>query len=183
MAGRPAPRGPAAPRSPQSGVLPPVRVRLPDGEVSARLVRRWQTSDGRWIYRVALRAWSSRTASTGQDLTEDMIEIDVPSDRVHPVPGTSYDHVPKLRHQPPAPATPPPLPARAGARGWVCERASGIGVNRDPESRLHESDCWLIHGPIGATLTTAQARAIAANDPAATLCDACDTQTLAAPKA
>ncbi|MFI5867281.1 DUF6233 domain-containing protein [Streptomyces sp. NPDC051546] len=183
MAG-PAPRGPAAPHPPQTGALPPVRVRLPDGEVSARLVRRWQTTDGRWIYRVALRAWSSRTASTGQDLSEDMIEIDVPSDRVGPVPGTSYDAVPKLRRQPPAPAPgrhapPAPPPAPPHTDGWLCERVRTIGVDRGLVIRIHRSDCWLIDSPTGATLTTEEARTMAATDPAATLCDACDTQPLA----
>ncbi|MFD9302186.1 hypothetical protein ACFWCB_05725 [Streptomyces sp. NPDC060048] len=90
--------------------LPPVRVLLPDGEVGGRLVRRWQTDTGRWVYVVALRAWASRTASTGQDLTEDLIAVDVPSDRVRPVPGTSYEGVPMLRRQQPAPAAARPHP-------------------------------------------------------------------------
>ncbi|MFF1416000.1 hypothetical protein ACFVX6_40605 [Streptomyces sp. NPDC058289] len=99
-----------ADRRQQPSLLPPVRVLLPDGEVAGRLVRRWQTDAGQWVYTVALRAWSSRTASTGQDITTDMIEIDVPADRVRPVPGTSYTDVPKLHRRPPAP---PPAPPRS----------------------------------------------------------------------
>ncbi|MFD9303223.1 hypothetical protein ACFWCB_11285 [Streptomyces sp. NPDC060048] len=90
------------------GRLPPVRVLLPDREVGGRLVRRWQTDTGRWVYVVALHAWASRTASTGQDL----IEVDVPGDRVRPVPGTSYEGV--------KPRCLARLPSRAAVSASAC---------------------------------------------------------------
>lgn len=58
--------------------LPPVRAVLPGGTIEGHLVRRWQTDAGEWIYVVAVRAWSSRAASTGADVAEDMIEIPIP---------------------------------------------------------------------------------------------------------
>lgn len=181
MAGQ-APRGQAAFQAPRSGTLPPVRVLLPDGEVGGGLVRRWQTGTGQWVYRVALRGWISRAASTGSDLTEELIEMDVPGDRVRPVPGVSYD-VPTLRRQPrptldPAAAVKDaPAPTADGAAGWICEqvrlpaaRGSGLGF------LLHQPGCWAITGKLGGTLGTGRARSMVAGDPIAEACDVCDAR-------
>lgn len=62
---------PAGPEQPAPLALPPVQVLLPDRTVNGRLVRRWQTYTGEWIYVVALRAWASLSAATGSDLTEE----------------------------------------------------------------------------------------------------------------
>ncbi|MFI5868199.1 hypothetical protein [Streptomyces sp. NPDC051546] len=82
----------------------------PDGEIRGGLVRRWQTGAGERVYRVAVRAWSSRTASTGEDLERDLVEMDVPAGRVRPVSGVSYEGVPVLRRQRPTGAAAPAAP-------------------------------------------------------------------------
>ncbi|MFF1414518.1 DUF6233 domain-containing protein [Streptomyces sp. NPDC058289] len=89
-------------------------------------------------------------------------------------------------------ASPGPAPARApaaaathaaaAADGWVCEPVRTISVKTVP-IRIHRPDCWLVGGPTGGTVTTDEARTIAAVDPAAGLCDACDTKPLTTPKA
>ncbi|MFI1458920.1 DUF6233 domain-containing protein [Streptomyces roseus] len=137
---------------------------------------------------VALRAWASRTASTGQDLTEDLIEVDVPSDRVRPVPGTSYANVPLLRRQHPTPAPAPAAPAltalgqpvEAGTEMWIGERVRrpsnvpGAG----PGVRLHRPGCWAISGGTGGQLSTDEARIMVARDPIASACDVCDAHQM-----
>jgi hypothetical protein len=181
-------RGRAAPRAPKAGAaLPAVRVFLPDGEVGALLVRRWQSADGNWVYRVALRAWTSRTASTGEDLTKDLVEIDVPADRVRPVKGVTYDGVPVLRRRSLPPAATPALPAptrvaaREGPEEWVGERVRRPGPpGTGPGLRLHRPDCWAMSGEKGGTLTTAEARQMIAVDPIAEVCDICDARKILA---
>lgn len=133
-------------------------------------MRRWQTGAGQWVYTVALRAWSSRTASTGQDITADMVELDVPADRLQPVPGASYGDVPKLHRRPPTPAT--PVPDVVGL--WIGER---IRTRSRPGSgltlRIHEPGCEASAGGKGGTLTTEEARWMITHDPIASACDVC----------
>ncbi|WP_407841409.1 DUF6233 domain-containing protein [Streptomyces sp. DSM 116496] len=133
-------------------------------------MRRWQTAAGQWVYTVALRAWSSRTASTGQDITADLVELDVPADRVRPVPGTSYNDVPKLHRRPLTP--PSPVPAEVGL--WIGER---IQTRSRPGSgltlRIHEPGCEASAGGRGGTLTTEEARWMITHDPIASACDVC----------
>ncbi|MFF3216946.1 hypothetical protein ACFYYB_40780 [Streptomyces sp. NPDC002886] len=144
--------------------------------MAGRLVRRWQTDAGRWVYTVALRASSSRTASTGQDISADMVELDVPADRVRPVPGTSYEGVPKLHRLPPTtplavPIPPEHTPAAAADSGrWLGER---VQAGADLKIRLHQPACEAIAGNTGGTLTTDEARWMIANEPIASACDAC----------
>ncbi|MFF0740638.1 hypothetical protein ACFYVL_09565 [Streptomyces sp. NPDC004111] len=188
MAGRP-----AHPRTaPPTRVLPPVRVALPDGEVRALLVRQWQTARGTWVCTVALRAWASRAASTGEDLTEDLIEIDVPAARVGKVPGISYEGVPVLRAPhptpPPAPAAPtaPPAPepavtnvprTKGGEPGWLAERTKPT-TTQHLRVRFHAvTDCWTLTGEKGAVMPVAQARHMIDIDPAAESCEACTGPT------
>ncbi|MFD3484902.1 DUF6233 domain-containing protein [Streptomyces sp. NPDC058665] len=169
-------RGQDAHRDTPAGALPQVRVLLPDGRVTGRLVRRWQAGDGTWVYRVALRGWSSRAASTGQDLGEDLIEIEVPGEYVRPVPGASYDAVPALRATG-APAPQPDAEPSAGSpEAWIGERlraAPGDPDGRGPGVRFHAPGCWAIKGPTGGTLTAAQARHMVRTDPIAQACDVC----------
>ncbi|MFD5143058.1 hypothetical protein [Streptomyces sp. NPDC058401] len=129
-------------------------------------MRRWQTGAGEWVYRVAVRAWSSRTASTGEDLARDLVEMDVPVGRVRPVTGVSYEGVPVLlRQRPTAAAAPAALAAAVGSTGtgapaplvaaatatapetagaggpvWV---AAAVKLGVDREIVLHRSDCWV----------------------------------------
>lgn len=165
--------------------LPPVGVLLPDGrttgqpvQVLGRLVRRWQTGDGRWIYRVAIRGWTSRAASTGQDLVEDWIELEVPDTHVRRVPGVSYDEVPTLRASVSSPQTQPEAETRPGdgPEGWIGERLKapvGDPAGRGPGVRLHAPGCWAIGGQTGGTLSTSDARFMVRTDPIATACDVC----------
>lgn len=150
MAGQ-APRGRAAPptpdRHPPTGPHPPARRRN-------RRTARTPMADSHGS--VGLPGGPSGLgqphASTGQDIIEDLVEINVPPDRVKPVAGTSYTAVPVLRRQPPA----APIPAHPGAEGWVTEHvpvpvsAPGTG----PGVRLHQPGCWAISGGTGATLAT-----------------------------
>ncbi|MER5482576.1 hypothetical protein ABT024_05080 [Streptomyces sp. NPDC002812] len=196
MAGQ-APRGRTAPhRAPAGAPLPPVRVLLPDGEIGGGLVRRWQTGAGEWVYRVAVRAWSSRTAATGHDLAQDLVEMDIPADRVRPVPGVSYAGVPVLRSQRPTAVAPPSGPAPAAAVPietgpevapasaadvgpvWVAA-AARLGMVR--QIILHRVDCWVIDGQAGpaGALSTADCRRMLALDPQASACDVCDTSEIA----
>ncbi|MFD3519972.1 hypothetical protein [Streptomyces sp. NPDC058653] len=170
------PRGQDTPhRSTPTGALPPLRVLLPDGRVTGRLVRRWQTSTGGWVYRIALRGWSSRAATTGHDLAEDLIEIDAPGTHVRPLPGVSYDGVPALRTSR-APAPPPDAePPADSPQGWIGERLRAAPGDPDGKGRgvrFHIPGCWAIKGPTGGTLTTAQARQMVRTDPIAQACDA-----------
>ncbi|GGK32016.1 hypothetical protein GCM10011583_74730 [Streptomyces camponoticapitis] len=157
--------------------LPPVRVLLPDGRVTGQLARRWQTRAGTWVYRIALRGWSSRAASTGQDLAEDLIEIDVPSAYVRPVPGISYDAVPVLRaSQAPAPQAGDESLSGDVPESWVGEElkaAAGDPEGRGLGVRFHVPGCWAIQGRLGGTLTTAQARHMVRTDLIAQACDVC----------
>lgn len=144
-----------------AGDLPQVRVLFPDGRLSGWLARRWRAADGTWVYRVAVRGWSSRSAGTGQDLVEDFIELEVPDTYVRPVPGASYDMVPALRgSRAPAPQPDTAIPADS-PEGWTGERirtAADDPDGRGPEVRFHVPGCWAIQGRTGGTLTTEQAR-------------------------
>ncbi|GHH45863.1 hypothetical protein [Streptomyces candidus] len=81
---------------PEAVALPPVEVALPGWQLTASLARRWQTSAGAWVYRVAVRAWTADHSRTGQDLAESLVEIAIPADHVRPVPGQDYRTVPSL---------------------------------------------------------------------------------------
>lgn len=173
-------RGKAASRNDAGGALPPIDVLLPDGRVSGHLVRRWQTRGGTWAYRVALRGWSSRAASTGQDLAEDLIEIDVPGSHVRPVPGADYDAVPTLRasrKSAPQPDTESPADSPTG---WIGEHVRPPPGATGPGVRFHVPGCWAIQGRTGGALTTEQARQMVQTDPIAQACDVCNAHTVLA---
>ncbi|MFC9431665.1 DUF6233 domain-containing protein [Streptomyces sp. NPDC056987] len=168
-------------RLPAGGDVAFVRIRFADGqELTGRLLARWQTAGGRWMYECAVTLWST-VQVRDQDVAAEPydIVISAPATHVEPVPGQSYTGVPVRRNRAALVRArtgrrPAPPPAPSGA---LAERIRAVEAGGMPPVRIHRHDCWVPADPAALfPVTTAQMPELLAV-PGSKICDVCNPQT------